>query len=310
MDVQEGSVDTNMSIQVQNTVDYFPHIATGGKTIFFLEKLYGNDGYAFWFKLLECLATTNNHFLDMRDGTGMEYLCAKANVSIEKGKMILDQLSRLDAIDKELWDEGVVWSKNFLDGVASVYKNRKRNSPLKPIITEGIELYVPEPTSSLPVDYPQPTPDLRDKGEERIGEDRIGNEKKPKDSKPKKPKPEFIMPEKYLNDTNFVIAWDAYVENRIQMKKPLTELAKNNKIKGFEVYPIETCIAALKASVENCWQGVFPESVKVNYGGKPQGKIFRNEGADKSSFNILTTTNGGMMARLQQPDEDVPVYRG
>ena len=41
------------------TVDYFPHIINQGKTIFIIENNYGNDGYAFWFKLLELLGATD-----------------------------------------------------------------------------------------------------------------------------------------------------------------------------------------------------------------------------------------------------------
>lgn len=39
----------------KQTVDYFPHFVKGGRTIFILENKFGNDGYAFWFKLLEIL---------------------------------------------------------------------------------------------------------------------------------------------------------------------------------------------------------------------------------------------------------------
>jgi len=36
-------------------VDYFPHFVNHGKTMFILEEKFGNNGYAFWFKLLELL---------------------------------------------------------------------------------------------------------------------------------------------------------------------------------------------------------------------------------------------------------------
>ena len=39
----------------KQTVDYFPHYCKCGRTIFILENRFGNDGYAFWFKLLEIL---------------------------------------------------------------------------------------------------------------------------------------------------------------------------------------------------------------------------------------------------------------
>ena len=42
-----------MSRPRKNIVDYFPHIARSGKTVFILEQEFGNDGYAALFKILE-----------------------------------------------------------------------------------------------------------------------------------------------------------------------------------------------------------------------------------------------------------------
>ena len=44
----------------KQTVDYFPHIIKQGKTMTILENRFGNDGYAFWFKLLEILGSTGS----------------------------------------------------------------------------------------------------------------------------------------------------------------------------------------------------------------------------------------------------------
>ena len=39
----------------RTTVDYYPHYVKCGRTIYILEARFGNDGYAFWFKVLEVL---------------------------------------------------------------------------------------------------------------------------------------------------------------------------------------------------------------------------------------------------------------
>lgn len=44
-----------MARPTKTSVDYFPHMTHSGKTIAILEARWGNDGYAFWFKLLELL---------------------------------------------------------------------------------------------------------------------------------------------------------------------------------------------------------------------------------------------------------------
>jgi len=65
----------------KNTVDYFPHLCRHGETIFILEERYGNDGYAAWFKLLEKLADTDNHFIDLNNPATAEYLRSKIRIS-------------------------------------------------------------------------------------------------------------------------------------------------------------------------------------------------------------------------------------
>lgn len=116
----------------KQTVDYFPHIAANGKTMFILESQFGNDGYAFWFKLLEMLATTDGHVINCRNSSDWQFLLAKTRTDEVIASKILDLLSDLDAIDKELWSCKVIWCQNFVNNIADVYKNRKTGSPQKP----------------------------------------------------------------------------------------------------------------------------------------------------------------------------------
>lgn len=113
-------------------VDYFPHDCITGKTIFILEQKFGNDGYAFWFKLLEFLGTKESHYLDCNDTEDMEFLQAKTKLGEDFIFKILDLLSNLKAIDPELWQKKIVWSQRFVDGVAVVYTNRKTETPRRP----------------------------------------------------------------------------------------------------------------------------------------------------------------------------------
>jgi hypothetical protein len=121
-----------MSRPRKQTVDYFPHSSNHKKTMFILEQRWGNDGYAFWFKLLETLAGTEGHFIDLNDDANWAYLQAKTRLDEVICKEILDLLSKIDAIDKELWENKVVWSQNFVDGIADVYRNRKVDMPVRP----------------------------------------------------------------------------------------------------------------------------------------------------------------------------------
>lgn len=117
----------------KRTVDYFPHQCNHGKTMYIIEQKYGNDGYAFWFKLLELLGTAEGHYLQFINPEDWEFLQAKTRTSDSFCQEILDLLARLDAIDRELWESyRVVWIQNFVDGIADVYRNRRAETPKRP----------------------------------------------------------------------------------------------------------------------------------------------------------------------------------
>lgn len=118
----------------KQTVDYFPHSCNHGQTMFIIEQRYGNDGYAFWFKLLELLGSNEGHKLDCNKSATWNYLSAKTLVSKEKADEILNLLAELEAIDPELWKEKIIWSDNFLKGLAFAYRNRGVSIPDKPVI--------------------------------------------------------------------------------------------------------------------------------------------------------------------------------
>jgi hypothetical protein len=120
----------------KQTVDYFPHIIKQGKTMTILENKFGNDGYAFWFKLLEILGSTNGHFYEYKNTADKEFLHAKTLVSEDIAKEILNLLAELNAIDQELWEHNIIWCSNFVDNIEDAYSRRKVNVPHKPIVSE------------------------------------------------------------------------------------------------------------------------------------------------------------------------------
>ncbi len=100
--------------------------------MFILEQKYGNDGYAFWFKLLEIIGSTEGHYIRLENIPDWEFLQAKTHLDGDKCKEILDLLSQLGAIDTELWEQKIVWSDNFLKHIADAYKNRRVEMPIRP----------------------------------------------------------------------------------------------------------------------------------------------------------------------------------
>jgi hypothetical protein len=69
----------------KNTIDYFPHFVNHGKTLFIIESKFGNDGYAAWFKILEMLGKSDNHFIDCRKDEDWEYMSAKIKLMKTRG---------------------------------------------------------------------------------------------------------------------------------------------------------------------------------------------------------------------------------
>jgi hypothetical protein len=106
------------------TVDYFPHSCNHGRTIHIIENKFGNDGYSFWFKLLELLGATENHFIDCNDPATWEYLLAKTRLTGETATFILNLLAALDSINENFWKMKVVWSKNFIENLEPIYQRR------------------------------------------------------------------------------------------------------------------------------------------------------------------------------------------
>jgi len=106
------------------TVEYFPHQIGNGKKMFTIEERYGNDGYATWFKILEILGDTANHYLDLSDPTELMYVSSKCKIDQEKLINILNDLCQLDEIDPDLWSEKIVWNQKFVDSIQSAYAKR------------------------------------------------------------------------------------------------------------------------------------------------------------------------------------------
>lgn len=111
----------------KNTVDYFPHYVNHGKTLFILESKYGLEGYAAWFKILEMLGKSENHYIDCRDESDWEFMCAKIPLMHTEMHEYLNLCAKLGAINAELWGKKVIYSENFVKNISDAYKRRSNN---------------------------------------------------------------------------------------------------------------------------------------------------------------------------------------
>jgi len=152
-----------MARPYKQTVDYFPHDtdASDGKTLTIIQAKYGNDGYAFWFKLLQLLGKSRGHYYDFNKPADWEFLLAKTHQNdTEKAKAILDTLALLDAIDGELYTHGFIWCQKFVDGVADAYNRTEKGVPQRPGFLVNVEnkaVSVVEPEVSVNINSKKTT---------------------------------------------------------------------------------------------------------------------------------------------------------
>ena len=121
-----------MTRPIKNKVDYFPHVTQTGKIIAILEARWGNVGYAFWFKILELLGSSEGFSYNCDNPSDWEYLLSKTRVTEDTANAILKKLAEIDAIDAKLWEGGIIWSDHFTSNLMPVFDKRKSTPPHKP----------------------------------------------------------------------------------------------------------------------------------------------------------------------------------
>jgi len=121
-----------MARKNKGIVDYFPHYVTHGKTLMILRNEFGNDGYAFWFSLLELLCRSEGQFYDYNKPADWRLLLAETHVAGVKAESILKTLMELEAIDQELYRNKVIWIQNLVDNLETVFVRRATGKPTKP----------------------------------------------------------------------------------------------------------------------------------------------------------------------------------
>lgn len=116
----------------KHTVDYFQHDCLPKGTLKILEDNWKNNGYAFWYKLLETLGVSEGHVLNLNEKGKFRLLSAKTFLTVEQCTDILDLLAELEAIDPELWENKIVWCQNFVKRVSHLYGKRINGLPAAP----------------------------------------------------------------------------------------------------------------------------------------------------------------------------------
>jgi len=125
--------------KTKETVDYFPHYCIHGKLLFIVEAMYGNDGYSFFYKLLELLGKEDGHYFRIENEEDKQFLAAATGVSWEIAEELLGKMAAMERIDRELWeDHQTIWMQSFVDSLVEAYRKRTNPVPEKPFLPEEI----------------------------------------------------------------------------------------------------------------------------------------------------------------------------
>ena len=140
-----------MARPLKHTVDYFPHFVNTGKTLLILQNEFGNDGYAFWFKLLSLLCKTDKQVYDYNNPASWRLLLAETSVSEDIANRILQLLADIETIDPDLYLKKMIWVQNLIDNLSDVYIRRRNGSvPTKPVIANKNKVNVSNKPQTRP----------------------------------------------------------------------------------------------------------------------------------------------------------------
>lgn len=108
-------------------MDYFPHDtdAVNDEKIEALRLLYGNDGYAFYFILLERIYRTKEFELDVSDAETIQILSRKVCVNEEKFLQMLETSLKRGCFDRKSYDERKVLTSDGIKKRASVVVEKR-----------------------------------------------------------------------------------------------------------------------------------------------------------------------------------------
>lgn len=118
-----------MARPLKTGLDYFPHDtdASSDEKIEAMRALYGNDGYAFFFILLERIFRTPEASLDLSSPGFDKILAKKVGVRIDKFNKMLKSATDFGLFDKELLNNSKQLTSNGIRSRANIVLKHRAN---------------------------------------------------------------------------------------------------------------------------------------------------------------------------------------
>jgi len=114
----------------KKTVEWFPHSVKHGRKMLAVERRFGNDGYATWFKLLEELGEAENHCLLLTCPHQIDLMSARCFVEPDRFLQIVEALVSYGEFNREIWENHrAIFSQKLVDSVHELYRKRRAAPP-------------------------------------------------------------------------------------------------------------------------------------------------------------------------------------
>ena len=164
-----------MARPLKEGLDYFPHDtdASNDEKIEALRALYGNDGYAFYFILLERIYRTPNSELDVSDTETLQILAGKVGAPLDAFNKMLETALKKGCFDARKWRENAVLTSNGIKKRAKIVLE-KRQSMRERYEQKGVSSPVSD-TETTPVSDAETTPETR---QSKVKESKVNNVRK------------------------------------------------------------------------------------------------------------------------------------
>ena len=109
-------------------LDYFPHDtdAMNDEKLEIMQLLYGNDGYAFYFKMLERIYRTPELMLDISDHETKIVMIKKCNVDESKFEMMLQSSLKHGLFDENLYHQFGMITSNGINKRAEIVISKRQ----------------------------------------------------------------------------------------------------------------------------------------------------------------------------------------
>ncbi|MDP2728978.1 MAG: DUF4373 domain-containing protein [Dehalococcoidales bacterium] len=232
-----------MARPIKEGLDYFPHDtdAVNDEKLEALRALYGNDGYAFFFILLERIYRSPNSELAISDAETIQILSKKVGVTEQKFNEMLVTALKRRCFDDNLYKERGVLTSNGIKkrAVVVIEKREQMRSQYQKTKLKTISSPISSPIS-----------------DEKTREETLQSKvKKRKEKKSTVKKPDNNLPD-WLNKET----WDAFLEMRKEKKAPPTDKAKTLLIAELEKLKLagDNPNEVLNQSIMRNYTGVFP----------------------------------------------------